>query len=167
MDILLIVLRLVHIVAAVVWVGAGATQLFILGPALEKSGETGMRFTKTLASMPVFRMIFPMTAGITMLAGILLYITGSADHFSRTGNMVLGIGALAGILAGIHGGAVTGRSTTKLGELANRYVSESGAIAADGFVAIRDEYMRQATHVRVSFILMVIALVGMGTARYL
>lgn len=167
MDILLIVLRLVHIVAAVVWVGAGAMQLFILVPALQKSGETGMRFTKTLASIPAFRMLFPMMAGLTMLAGILLYITGSADHFSRTGNMVLGIGALAGILAGIHGGAVTGRSSTKLGELVNRYVTDSGAIAADGLEAIRDETMRQATHVRVSFILMVIALVGMGTARYL
>jgi hypothetical protein len=70
-------------------------------------------------------------------------------------------------LAGIHGGAVTGRSSTKLGELVNRYVTDSGAIAADGLAAIREESMRQATHVRVSFVLMIIALVGMGTARYL
>lgn len=167
MDILLIVLRLVHIVAAVVWVGAGAVQLFILAPAFAKAGESGLRFSKVLTTIPAFRMLFPMTAGITMLAGILLYITGSANHFSQVGNMVLGIGALAGILAGIHGGAVTGRSSTKLGELVNRYVTDSGAIAADGLAAIREESMRQATHVRVSFVLMIIALVGMGTARYL
>ncbi len=100
MDILLVLLRLIHIVAAVVWVGVGTTQLLILGPALAAAGETGIRFTKSLASIPAFRMVFPVTAGLTMLAGILLYLTGSASHFSQTGNIVLGIGALAGIAAG-------------------------------------------------------------------
>jgi uncharacterized membrane protein len=167
MDILLVLLRLIHIVAAVVWVGAGATQLFVLSPAFAAAGETGLRFSKVLGSIPAFRMLFPVGAGITMLAGILLYLTGSASHFSQTGNIVLGIGALAGLAAGIHGGAITGRSSAKLGELINRYVTDSGAIAAEGLTTIREEAMRQATHVRVSFVLMVIALIAMGSARYL
>jgi hypothetical protein len=167
MDILLVVLRLLHILAAVAWVGVGLTQVIILAPAMAVAGESGLRFGKALGSVPAYRMVFSVAGGVTVLAGILLYITGSASHFSRTGNIVLGIGALAGIAAAIHGGAVTGRSSVALGALLEKYVPNNGAIPADGLAAIRDAIAAQATHTRVSFVLMVIALIGMGSARYL
>ena len=168
MDILLIVLRLIHIVAAVAWVGIGVTTVLYISPAAATAGESGLRFMKTLLTRTSYARIFPAAAGITMLVGILLYITGSANHFSTAGNIVLGIGALAGIAAGIHGGAVTGRATRELGMALGQYVTDGEQpIAADGLTVLRERAFALASHSRISLILMIVALIGMGTARYL
>jgi uncharacterized membrane protein len=167
MDIVLVLLRLIHILAAVAWVGVGLTQVIIIGPAMAAAGDSGLRFAKALGNVPAYRMVFSVAGGLTVLAGILLYLTGSASRFSQLGNIVLGIGALAGIAAAVHGGAVTGRSAQALGQLIATTVPDSGAIPADALAKIRAAAAEQATHTRVSFILMLIALIGMGTARYL
>jgi hypothetical protein len=167
MDIVLVLLRLLHIIAAFVWVGIGTAQVLLIGPALATSGESGLRFVKAMNARPIARSILPASAGLTMLAGILLYLIGSAtSHFSQTGNIVLGIGAIAGLAAGIHGGAITGRAAAALGQAVDQYVGDQG-IAAEGLAIIRQRATELASHTRVSFVLMIIALVGMGSARYL
>jgi hypothetical protein len=168
MDILLVTLRLLHIVAAFAWIGLGITSVFYIGPTVAASGEGGMRFLKTLLTRTNYPIMFSVAAGITMLAGILLYVMGSMNHFSTTGNIVLGIGAVAGILAGIHGGAVTGRATRALGEALGQYVPDGNEpISSDGLGVLRERAQAFTSHSRISVILMIIALVGMGSARYL
>jgi hypothetical protein len=169
MDILLILLRLIHIVAAVAWVGLGGAMAFYIGPAAGAAGESGFRFLKSLFSNTSFARIIPAVAGTTMLAGILLYVfANSTSHFSSTGNLVLGIGALAGIVAGIHGGAVTGRATTAFAQGLIQHVPDgTQPISTDSVPVLRDLAMNVASHSRVSFVLMAIALLGMASARYL
>jgi hypothetical protein len=168
MDILLIVLRLIHIVAAVAWVGVGVATTFYVAPAAAAAGESGLRFLKSLLTRTSYPRLFPTASGLTMFAGILLYITGSMNHFSTTGNIVLGIGAIAGILAGVHGGAVTGRATRELGEALGQYVTDGEQpIAADGLALLRERAQNLASHSRISIILMIVALIGMASARYL
>ncbi len=169
MDILLVLLRLLHIVSAFVWVGLGAALVFYIAPVALSVGESGLRFLKALLTRTSFGSAFGAAAGLTTLAGILLYVVGdSASHFSRTGNMVLGIGAAAGLLATIHGGAMTGRATKALGEALEQHVSEGAqSIPADALSILRERSEKLMTHSRVSFVLMVIALIGMGSARYL
>jgi len=169
MTYLLAVLRLIHIVAAVAWVGMGVTLMFFVAPAAASAGESGVRFMKSLYANTKFVMAFPATAGITMLAGLLMYIPfiGGGRSFSTTGQIVLGIGALAGIAAGIHGGAVTGRATRAYYEALNKYVTDGQAIAADGLATLRELGMKVGSHTRVSFIMMVVALIFMAGARYL
>jgi uncharacterized membrane protein len=169
MDIILVLLRLLHIVAAVAWVGLGVTVTFYMAPAALAAGEGGMRFLKTLLTRTSFGSIFGTAAGLTMLAGILLYVHGNAlRNFSQTGNIILGIGAAAGILATIHGGAVTGRATRALGEaLAQHVPDDGGSISPEGLATLRERAMKMGSHSRISFYLMVVALIGMASARYL
>lgn len=169
MDIVHVVLRLIHIIAAFIWFGAGAATLFYVVPAVSAAGDSGLRFMKTLLIRTPYARTFPAAAGVTMLAGILLYVVSdSASYFSTIGNAALGTGALAGILAGIHGGARTGRATRELGEALNQHVSDGvAAIPAGGVATLRERADRLAADARVSFILMVIALLGMSIARYL
>lgn len=167
MDIVLVLLRLLHILAAFVWVGIAFTQVFLISPAMASSGESGLRFAKAMNARPIARMAISVAAGVTVLAGILLYLVGNAtSHFSQTGNIVLGIGAVAGIAAAIHGGAVTGRAAAALGALVNQYVGDQG-ISPEGLPRIRETAVKLGTHTRISFVLMVVALVFMGSARYL
>lgn len=160
MDIVLVLLRLIHIVSAFVWVGLGATLTLYIAPAAVAAGETGFRYLKSLLTQTAFARIIPMVSGLTTLAGILLYLFGnSASHFSQAGNMVLGIGALAGLIATIYDGAMTGRATNALG----------AALTKDGtpLAQLNDLAAKLLSHARISLVLMIIALVGMGSARYL
>ncbi|MEZ4668984.1 MAG: hypothetical protein R3E39_13845 [Anaerolineae bacterium] len=160
MDIILVVLRLIHIVSAFAWFGLGVTLTLYVVPAAVSAGDTGFRYLKSLFLNTAFAKVIPIVSGVTTLAGILLYLVGnSASHFSQTGNMVLGIGAAAGLIATIHGGAVTGRATRALGM----------ALAKDGtpLAELNDLTAKLSTHARLSLVLMVIALVCMGSARYL
>jgi hypothetical protein len=168
MDLLVAGLRLIHIVSAFAWFGLGATLALYVVPAVLAAGESGFRFIKSMFLNTAFARAFPIAAGLTTLAGILLYLVGnSASHFSSTGNIVLGIGAVAGLLAAGHGGMVTGRATATLGEALARSVSDNQPIAGDALTSLREQAAKLASHSRISFYLMVIALLGMASARYL
>jgi hypothetical protein len=168
MDLVIAGLRLIHIVAAFIWFGLGMTMVFYIGPAVGAAGESGLRFLKSLIINTPFARAIPIAAGLTTLAGILMYLIGnSASHFTTTGNIVLGIGAVAGLLAAGHGGAVTGRATRDLGEALAKYVADNQPIASEGVATLREAAMKVGQHSRISFMLMVIALLGMASARYL
>lgn len=169
MDIVLVGLRLLHIIAAFVWFGLGATMTIYIAPAATAAGDSGWRYLKALLSRTSFPTAIGAAAGLTTLAGILLYIVGDAvDHFSSTGNAVLGIGAAAGILATLHGGMATGRATTAMGEALVKHVPDDNQpITAEAVQTLRELGMKVGTHSRISFALMVVALIGMSTARYL
>lgn len=169
MDILIIVLRLLHIVAAFAWVGLGLASTLYIAPAALAAGDSGLRFLKALMTKTSFGSIFAIASGLTTLAGILLYVVAdSASRFTSTGNMVLGTGALFGILATLHGGAATGRATSALSEALVKHVPDGvQAIAADALPILRQHAEKMQLHARISLVLMIIALVGMGSARYL
>jgi len=162
MNYVTILLRLLHIFSAFVWFGVSATMTVYIVPALAVAGEPGLRYYRTLlTSNKTLALVFPVSAGLTTLAGILLYVVGGAtSHFSSNGNVVLAIGAVAGLLAAVHGGT----SLTK-------YTNDLAKTALTGDAAAVNEFQRRAallvSHSRISFALMLVALVFMGSARYL
>jgi len=160
MDIYLVVVRLIHIVAAVIWVGSGVYSVVILYPTLAQLGADSGRFMLALAKNRAFAMLFPVSAVLTVLAGILLYLRpGASGFFSSTGWVVLSIGALAGILGLLHGGAVLGRLTGQYVARLNSGAAEPGELAAMA--------EKLGRHANISVRLIVIALIGMASARYL
>lgn len=168
MDIIHVILRLLHIVCAVLWFGLGVTQTFFVFPAAAKAGESGMRYLKSIFRNTPIVMAIPVVAGLTTLAGLLLYATGSHNEFTTPGNIVLGIGALAGIAATFHGGAVTGRATKALAAALEAHVPESSsAIAPEATANLNGLVAKLDEHSRISLILMTVALLGMGLARHL
>ncbi len=168
MNILLVLLRLLHILSAVAWIAIGATMTLYIAPAAVNSGETGYRYLKTLFTRTAFTKLIPVVAGLTTLAGLLLYVVGDASsHFSQTGNMVLGIGAAAGLIATIHGGALTGRSTTALNKVLDTVPDGNQSIPSATLTQLNSLATTLLGHARLSLVLMVIALVCMGSARYL
>jgi len=168
MNIVLVLLRLLHIVSAVSWLAIGGTLTFFVAPSAVAAGESGYRYLKTLFTRTAFTRAIPMVAGTTTLAGILLYIVGNASsHFSQTGNMVLGIGAAAGLIATIHGGAITDRATKALSTALANLPDNAQSIAAATLTELNGLAATLLSHSRISMVLMVVALVCMGSARYL
>jgi hypothetical protein len=168
MNILLVLLRLLHIVAAVSWIAlSGSLVLFIL-PSAVAASETGFRYLKGLFTRSAYARAISPIAGTTTLAGILLYLVGNApSHFSQTGNIVLGIGAAAGLIATVHGGAIVGRSTTTFVKALASLPEGGGAIAAATLTDLNSQATKLLGEARISLIFMIVALVCMGSARYL
>jgi len=168
MNIVLVLLRLLHIVSAVSWLALGGMLTFYIAPAAVAAGENGYRFLKTLFTRTAYTRAIPMVAGTTTLAGLLLYAVGNApSHFSQTGNIVLGIGAAAGFIATVHGGAVTDRATKALSKVLANLPDGTQPIATATTTELNGLATTLLGHARLSMILMLIALVCMGSARYL
>lgn len=167
MEILLVVLRLTHIVSAVVWVGISITLFFFVGPALKQAGPAGMPVSRALFTSTRISTALSASAGLTFLAGLLLYLLGNAmAHFTQLGNIVLGVGAIFGTLALLHGAFVTGASSKKLSAFMAS-LPASGPPSPDQLTELQALSTSMVSHQRVSIILMLVALICMGSARYL
>jgi uncharacterized membrane protein len=160
MDVYLVVIRLIHIVAAFVWFGTGFYSTIFLFPTLIKMGADANNFVQVLVKNRLFGMIFPVSAVLTVLAGILLYLKPDVPgHFSSAGWAAISIGAVAGILAAGHGGAVLGRMTGEyIGKLS------AGTTPASELTTLGQKLVM---HANISMVLLVIAMLGMETARYI
>lgn len=169
MDFLMTALRLTHIVSGFIWVGLAVALTFFIVPAATKSGESGLRYLQSFFVNTPIERVFSVVAMLTVLAGILMYIIpGTVSHFSSVGNMVLGTGALFGLLAAGHGGATMGKATKSLSEALQQHFSEkSDTSAVSAIPTLQELLAKLATHVRISTILTLIALIGMASARYL
>lgn len=167
MDYTIVLLRLLHIIAGVAWVGLAAVLALFVVPTVLKTGESGMRFLRSLLTNT--SLLLPILSVLTVIPGALLYIVGdAASRFSSTGNIVLGMGAVAGILAGIQGGAVTRRMMAVLkNELMQHIPDEVQPISADSLSSLQDRAKQLVSGARITFVLTTIALLGMAAARYL
>lgn len=113
MDPLIITLRFLHIGGAVAWVGGIFFFLAVMDPLLRRlppadAGALG-RHLQLRTKMHLF---IPVTALLTVGAGIWLSFLVGADKFAGAGGMVFNIGSAAGILTlvpGIAAGVVSAR----------------------------------------------------------
>ena len=168
MNIVLVLLRLLHILGAVSWLALGGIMTLYVAPATVAAGETGYHYLKQLFTRTAFTKAIAPAAGITTLAGILLYIVGNASsHFTQTGNMVLGIGAVAGLIAAVHGGAVVGRAITAFNKVLATLPDGTQSIPSATLTELNGMATSLLGHARISLALMIVALVCMGSARYL
>src|SRR5438105_10781523 len=77
MDIWLLILRLAHIGGAVIWVGFGLFGILYLGKIVGATGPAGQQVVGYLISKTTFVRVVSAAAGITTLAGILLFLRDS------------------------------------------------------------------------------------------
>jgi len=166
MNIYLLVLRIVHIIAAIIWGGGALIMEFFIGRTIADTGDTGQKFAQHL--MNVLRMHKFMTAMAlsTVLAGILLYWHDSngftsAWMSSNTG-IGFGIGAVFGLIAFVFG-AIFGGANAKLGELGAQI---KGKPTAEQLAQIQALQKRIKTVSPIHVYSMLLAMIFMATARY-
>ena len=121
MNSLVIVLRLLHIIGGVFWVGAGLVMFFFIGPTLGATAEAGQKFAQHLMTQTRFTAIVTTSAILTVLAGATLYwidSDGLSSAWMHSGaGLGFGIGAffaLIGFVFGIMVGNTNG-ALAKLG----------------------------------------------------
>src|SRR5688500_6510281 len=66
-------LRIIHIVAGVFWVGGTLIMTFFIGPTVGAIGEPGQKFVAHMMNNLKFSNRMAMASGSTILAGVILY----------------------------------------------------------------------------------------------
>lgn len=126
------VLRAAHILTAALWLGAGAMLTLYIMPSVRSSGAAGgsVMAESMRRGLGIF---MASVAGLTIVSGLLLFWVWSQARGPSgthgTGAMLLALGALAGVVAAIVGGAVLGRVSRELAGLAGAPAADAAAQA--------------------------------------
>lgn len=167
MDLLGAILRLVHILAAIAWVGGAFFVLAVLDPLMGRlSAAEGNRFMRHIQLRTKLAAYFPVAAVLSVVAGFLLFLhLGEArPRMDTPSGQVFHLGVAAGILGLVWGGAMEGRLNGRIGKLARRIEAGPADPALETQMTAMSARLRSAS--RVSGALLLVAAFGMATFRY-
>lgn len=167
-QILLLVLRVLHIGAGLFWVGAFFFMNHMIMPAIQSAGPDGGRFTALIMrGGRVQRAMFG-SAIVTILAGFGMYgyfIAQTDGQWARsTMAMGLGVGGIAALLAFILGVAVNMPAAKRMQTI---MAEAKGSPSAEHQAEIGRLRDRMGSISRVVAVLLTIAVLSMASSRYL
>jgi uncharacterized membrane protein len=170
MDAYMVVLRIVHILAGVFWVGSALLIFFFLQPAAREVGPAAGPLMTHLSQKKRLPDITLAAAGLTILAGLLMYWRDSGgfdpDWIGTAFGVAITVGSVSAIAAVALGASVVRPSMKKAGAIAQAAAAAGGPTPEQGAEI-------QALQQRVSAIgnivtpLLVLAVIAMAAARYL
>jgi uncharacterized membrane protein len=167
MNVLMIVLRLLHILSGVFWVGAGLVMFFFIGPSLGATAEAGQKFSQHLMTHTRFTAIMTIAAILTVLAGSILYWIdsgGLSSAWMHSGaGLGFGIGAFFGLI-GLVFGIMVGNTN---GALAKLGMQIQGKPTPEQMAQIGALRKRQSIVSPINAYSLIIATLFMAIARYL
>ena len=168
MDIIIIVLRVIHILAGIFWTGATVLQTAFLIPTVNALGAEGDKFMKYLMGKQRLPMYISLSAILCTFTGVVLYwrVSGGlqlALIFAASG-LALTIGSVAGVLAWILGGAAILPTVTREQALSKEIQSAGGPPKPELIAELGRLHKRLGQLGVWGMILLVIAAVGMAMA---
>lgn len=167
---LLIFFRIVHIFAGALWIGAAISYLFYFKPSVKAIGPAGAQFMQNLAERRKYPVFMLSMSLLTVLAGgaLFLYASGGFNPAWIQSGPGLGfsIGSLAALGAFLVGGIVIGPTSAKMGALGQQIGATGGKPSAEQLNAMQTLEKKLARAELVDFVMLVIAMLTMATARY-
>jgi len=167
MDFLVIVLRILHIISGVLWVGAGLIMFFFIGPTLGATAEAGQKFAQHLMTQTRFTAVVTVSAILTVLAGFVLYWIdsgGLTSAWMHSGaGLGFGIGAFFGLIGFVFG-MMVGNSNGALAKLGTQIQGKPTPEQMSQIGALRK---RLSVVSPINAYSLILALLFMAIARYL
>lgn len=169
MNSLTILLRIMHVIAGILWAGGAVALYMFIEPAAKETAPDGQKFMGYLMTQRKFSKFLSVTSLLTILGGGALYyrlgnldwawvITGPGIGFT--------IGALSGLLAFAVGFWLVAPRAVKLGELAKEIEIHGGSASTDQTAILSRLQREMYLAGRAEFYLIIIAMLTMSTARY-
>ena len=167
---MIFVLRLVHIIFGVFWVGSVLFVTFLLMPSLRAVGPSAGAVMNQLSQARKMPMIMMLSAALTIVAGIWLMMIDSAGApggwmKSGTGR-TYGIGAALAILTLVLGMAINAPTARRMGAIAAAAAKRAGPPSADEARELARLQARMATGSIIVSVLLLLATAAMAVARY-
>ena len=160
-------LRIIHILGGIFWVGGALIMSFFVAPAVAATAEAGHKVVGHLMGNLKFSSRVSAAAGMSILAGFILYWIDS-DGFtsawmSSGAGRGFGIGA-AFALVGLVFGILLSRTMKSMAQLGAQMQGKPSAEQMQEMSALRKQ---QATYSIVNVAALVLAVIFMAIARYL
>jgi uncharacterized membrane protein len=170
-SMLMILLRLIHIIGGVFWVGTVFLIAWFLMPAQRAMGPAGLTFVEELMIRKKLRVYLILTMALTILSGLAMYarymMLSHGQWGSSTMGEVLGFGALCGIVAGGIGASSGRRMGMKMVAIGEAIRNSGGPPSAAQQAELHTIENKAAGEMKLVAALLVIAVAAMASARYL
>lgn len=165
-----ILLRLIHILSGIFWVGAIFVIAGFLVPTVRASGPEGGRFMQHLMLRRRLSMFLLIAMLLTVISGFTMYARlAAATNGAWAGTppgIGYGLGGLAAILAAIVGGAISGPAARRMAMIGQQ-ASQSGGLSSEQQGEMQRLQRRSALGSWITAALLAIAAGAMAIARYL
>lgn len=166
----MLVLRVLHVLGAVVWAGAGIFVAVFLMPAMGMAGPAGAPVMGALVKRRLF-VIIPTVAVVTMLAGLrMLWITSggySAAYFATPSGATYAVGAACAIAAFTVFMTINHPAIGRMGQLQQQMAQTPEADRGPLMAQLNAVRGRAGKGTRASALLLTVAAICMAVARYL
>jgi hypothetical protein len=170
MDVYMVVLRIVHILAGAFWVGSAIVVFAFLQPAAREVGPAAGPMMMHLAQKKRLPDIVLGAAGLTILAGLLMYwrVSGGFDRdwIESAYGIAITIGSLCAIAAVVLGATIVRPSMVRVASIAQAAGAAGGPTPEQAAeVGALQERVRATGALIIP--LLVLAVVAMASAQYL
>ena len=166
MQALIVVLRLLHIVAGAVWVGAVVFTAFFLMPTIAAAGPGGGAVMRELGKRKIPQFMMSLMA-ITVLSGLGLMgvIASRSDGtwFSSPMGRVISLGAAIAIIASVYGAVVNRPVGMRMQKLGAEIQGQPTPTQAAEMQALQSKLLKASQIVAV---LLLLAVAAMAAGRY-
>jgi uncharacterized membrane protein len=171
MDGLLILARIVHVGAAMMWFGGAIIGGFFLQPTAQAMGQAGQPFMDHLMRVRRLGVFFPIVATLTILGGAALYwrVSGGlqAAWITSPSGMAYTIGAIAALVAFVGGFVLIGPSMAEQGAVQAELAAGDGVPTDDQIRRLARSEGRMRLANRLDLPLLLLAGPTMAVGRYL
>ena len=163
-------LRFVHVVAGILWGGAAVSYLFFVKPSVNAIGATGPQFMQNLMERRKYPIFMMSTSLLTILAGGVLFWFSSGGFnpawMASGPGIGFTIGSVASLVGFLAGGIGVGPTSQKMAALGGQ-IAASGKGPTPGQIAQMEALEKRLNLAeQLDFIMLVIAMLTMATARY-
>jgi uncharacterized membrane protein len=168
MSALIILLRVIHILSGIFWLGGTLMLVRFVFPTAKRLGPESGRFMQSLMVEARLPVALAISGWATTLAGLVLFFFSSgrfAHSWMTSGQgITLSIGALFGVSAALHGAATQAPVAMKLASLAG--AAPAGPPSPERTAEMQTLRDKLAKGAPVSAGLLLVAATAMAIARY-
>ncbi len=165
----ILLLRLVHILGGIFWVGSGLFNALFLIPALGKAGPAAGQVMAALQQRRMFT-VLPVVAVLTILSGIrLMWIMsgGNPAYFSSPAGRTFSMSGGAAIVSFIIGIVIARPAALRAATLGRTLATTTDATAKSALSAQLETARRRGVITNIAAVaLLVLSAAGMAVARY-
>ena len=169
MNIVIIILRILHIVAGISWAGGAIHYFLFIGPTAKATAPESQKFMGYLMEQRRWTKFMSAMSLLTVLAGgALYYRLGSVnwDWVTTAPGIGFTTGALTGILLFGAGHLLIAPRIRNMAKISQE-IQANGSLAFEQQVARLHQIQKEMEIIgKVDFVLIVIAVLTMSTARY-
>lgn len=171
MDLLMIVLRNVHILSGVLWVGGAALFFFYIEPTLKALGPDAEKFVDELVNRRKVPLYFVTASTLVVVSGAILLWRDSnglqSSWVTSPAGLAYTVGGLAALIAWIGGNLFIPRTIGQLGAVTAEMRAAGGPPSGELMARMHAVQERLRTIGMIDIVLLTIAVVAMASARYL